>query len=465
MAYRLRQLALDDKMCQQATLAVFEQVYPLESVCQILSEQQAWERRERALNMLAVIHLLLAAALWTRDAFPRVLERLVRPLHVLGLCLDSMQVRGSAISYRRQQLGIAPLQTLFARRCRPMCQLDDPGASRFGKRLMAVDGTMQDVPDTPSNAAVFERPSNQRGSGPFPQVRAVLLSECGSHAIVDARLGDRTTAECSLATLMLDSLEPDMLLLHDAHFTGLHFWHALRSRQVDVLAPVPAHHLPRYERQLDDGSYLTCYQPSAAEQRAGMTPVWVRVIEYHITDSRLGEPGRRYRLATTLLDPLTAPALSLIACYHERWELETCLDEIKTHQRLQQAVLRSRTPEGVKQEVYALLLAHYAIRFFMYQAAREAHLDADRLSFTDALFVVCETTHELTQIVRADREGLRAEMRTRLTVHLLPERRLRANPRVLKKLYRKYKRKSSQDPPVPPFEPHQQFLDFVFLLI
>lgn len=465
MPYRLRHLDLDDKMCQQVRLDVFNQLYPLESLCEHLSKHDAWEERERSLNMLAVIHGLLAAALWTREAFPRVLERLARPLHVLGLPLKAMHVKGSAIAYRRQQLGVAPLQALFETRCRPMCPPTTTGAYRFGKRLLALDGTMQDVPDTPANAAAFARPSNQYGPGPFPQVRLVLLSECGSHASVDARISDSTQAERTLAKQMVDSLDSGMLLLHDSHFTGLHFWHALRTRRVHVLAPLPVQHLPRYARQLRDGSYLACYQPSAAEKREGITPVWVRVIEYHITDARLGELGECYRLATTWLNPRTAPALDLIDCYHERWEIETSLDEIKTHQRLQQAVLRSRTPDGVRQEVYALLLAHYAIRTLMHHAACEANVDPDRLSFTDALFVVSETTRELAQVVAQDREQLRAEMRVRLRAHLLPERRLRANPRVLKKLYRKYKRKSSDAPALPPFEPNAQFLDFVVLLI
>src|SRR6266851_2210927 len=194
MSYRLRQIDLDDKMCQQVSLAVFDEIYPLEEVCEQLSRHQAWEKRERVLNMVLIIHLLLAAALWTRLALPRVLERLARPLHVLGLCLSAMQVKGSAIRYRRQQLGVATLQGLFARCCRPMCTPETIGAYRFGKRLMALDGTMQDVADTPANAAAFARPSNQYGPGPFPQLRLVvrerMWQSChrgchhhGSHAV------------------------------------------------------------------------------------------------------------------------------------------------------------------------------------------------------------------------------------------------------------------------------------------
>jgi hypothetical protein len=465
MRYRLRHLDLDDKMCHQVSLEVFEHVYPRELICEQLSLHQAWEERERALNMFALIHLLLAAALWTRLALPRVLERLARPWHLLGLPLSAMQVSGSAISYRRAQLGIAPLQGLFARCCRPLCTPATIGAYRFGKRLLALDGTMQDVPDTPANAAAFARPSNQYGQGPFPQIRLLLLSECGSHAIVDATISDRTEAERRLAEKALPSLEADMFLLHDAQFTGLRFWQAIRARRAHVMGPLPSHHLPTYLRQLSDGSYLAAYLPSKKQEQEGIKPLLVRVIEYRITDARLGEPEQLYGLATTWLNPRTAPALELIDCYHERWEVEVVIDEIKTHQRLQQPVLRSRTPEGVRQEVYALLLAHYAVRALMHQAACQAEVDPDRLSFTDALFVLSETTRELALVERSQQEPLRLEMGARLTAQLLPERRLRANPRVLKKLYRKYKRKSPDTPILPPFDPTDQFLDFVVLLI
>ncbi len=372
MPYRLRQIALDDKMCQQVSLDVLEPIYPRSVICEQLSVHQAWEERERCLNMLVMIYLLLAAALWTRLSFPRVLEKLARPLHVLGLPLSAVRVVASAITYRRQQLGSAPLQGLFAHCCRPLCSTETPGAYRFRRRLVAIDGTRQDVADTPANAAAFQRPSNQYGPGPFPQIRLLVLTECGSHASFGACVQSSQQAEVTMAYELLPLLEPDMLVLHDAQFTGLQFWQAIRARRAHVLGPLPAHHLSRYLRQLRDGSYLALYTPTVQQQRAGIKPLLVRVIEYQITDDRLGEPGKVYRLATTLLNPRTAPALELIDCYHERWEVESELDEIKTHQRLQQPVLRSLTPPGVVQEVYALLLAHYAVRALMVQAAQQA---------------------------------------------------------------------------------------------
>jgi len=465
MQYRLRHMELDDKMCQQVSLSAFDQIYPREVICEQLSLHHAWEKRERSLNMVVLIYLLLAAALWTRLAFPRVLERLARPLHVLGLPLSALRVVGSAISYRRAQLGSAPLAGLFAQCCRPLCTPQTPQAYRFGRRLVALDGTRQDVADTRANAAAFARPSNQYGPGPFPQIRLLVLTECSSHATIGASVQSSQQAEVTMAYDLLPRLETDMLVLHDAQFTGLQFWQAIRARRAHVLGPLPQHHLSSYLRQLNDGSYLAAYVPTQQQQREGIKPLLVRVIEYRISDERLGEPGRVYRLATTLLNPRTAPALALIDCYHERWEVEVVLDEIKTHQRLQQPVLRSRTPQGVHQEVYALLLAHYAVRLLMHQAAEEAKVDPNRLSFSDAVFVLSETTRELAQVLPSEQEALRQEMLGRLRAQLLPPRRLRTNPRVLKKLYRKYKRKPYDAVPVPPFDPNDQFLDFVVLLI
>lgn len=286
MPYSLRHLDFDDKMCHQVSLHVFEQVYPHQIICDQLRLHHRWEERERVLNRGVLTHLLLAAALGTRLALPRVLERLARPVQVLGLSLAAMQVRGPASSDRRQRLGVEPLQGLFACWCRPLCTAATKGAYRCGKRLMALDGTMQDVPDTPANAAAFCRPSHHYGPGPFPQLRLLLLSECGSPAIVDATISDRTHSERRRAHDLMSSLTSERLLLHDAPFSGLSFWHSIRAHGSHGLGPVPSHHLPSYQRQVHDGSSLAAYLPSPAQTCEGIMPLLVRVIEYRITDTR-----------------------------------------------------------------------------------------------------------------------------------------------------------------------------------
>jgi DDE family transposase len=225
-------------------------------------------------------------------------------------------------------------------------------------------------------------------------------------------------------------------------------------------------HLPG-QRRLADGSVLVWVPPTCPGQAHYRVQrgLWVRILSYRVTDERLGEVGQVYRLVTTLLNPRVAPALELIGLYHERWEIELVIDEIKTHERVQRKVLRSKTPEGVRQELYGIFLAHYAVRALMAQAAVEAALDPDRLSFTAGLFVLTETL-DLALLLEPEEatEPRLRRVRQCMTRQLLPVRRLRVNRREVKQVYNKYKPKKRQVPPPEPFEPEEQFLDFVQLL-
>lgn len=217
---------------------------------------------------------------------------------------------------------------------------------------MAIDGTVFNTADTPANEAAFGRSSNQYGKGAYPQVRCVVLAECGSHATVELEISRYDGSEVHGAHRLLDELDRDTLLLVDAGITSGGFLEHARARRVHVLGALEAgvwEHLPS-QRRLADGSVLAWVPPSPTGQ--ALYPVqrglWVRIISYQVTDERLGEPGQVYRLVTTLLNPRLAPALVLIGLYHERWEVELVIDEIKTHERLQRKVLRSKTPEGVR---------------------------------------------------------------------------------------------------------------------
>jgi len=265
-----------------------------------------------------------------------------------------------------------------------------------------------------------------------------------------------------------------MLVLVDAGITSGGFLEHARSRGAHVLGALEAgawEH-PKQHRRLADGSVLAWIDKSSPSHahyplRRGM---WVRIISYRVTDERLGEIGKTYRLVTTLLNPHVAPALHLVALYHERWEVELVLDEIKTHERAQRKVLRSKTPEGVRQELYGMFLADYAVRTLMAQAAVEAELDPDRLSFTEGLFVLTETLdlalilepeEAIEPLLRRVRQHM---VRQHMVRQLLPERRLRVNRREIKQVYNKYKPKKRHLPPPQPFEPEDRFLDFVALL-
>jgi Transposase DDE domain len=313
------------------------------------------------------------------------------------------------------------------------------------------------------------RSSNQYGPGAYPQVRCVLVAECGSHAVVGLEMDRYDVSEVHGAHRLLEQIGPQMLVLVDAGLTSGGFLEHARERKAHVLGALEAgvwEQLSR-QRRLADGSVLAWVGPTrkgAAHYpvRAGM---WVRLISYRVTDERLGELGKVYRLVTTLLNPRLAPALELIALYHERWEVELVIDEIKTHERAQRKVLRSKTPEGVCQELYGIYLAHYAVRVRLSEAAVEAEMDPDRLSFTEGLFELTEMI-SLALILEPEEatEPLLARLRHQLAQHVLPARRLRINRREVKQVYNQCKPKKRQLPPPEPFDPDAQFLDFVELL-
>jgi hypothetical protein len=339
----------------------------------------------------------------------------------------------SAFVYRRYQLGAAPVVALYERLARPIATAQTPGAFRFGLRLMALDGTVEAVPDSPANAAAFGRQHGSRGDSAFPQVQGVYLVECGTHAIVDASFWPYGTSERVGAALLLRAITAEMLVLWDR---GLHEYDllaAVRQREAHVLGRLPARVTPQRGASLPDGSTLAYLRPSDPKRRARGERLLVRVIAYTLTDPTLPGYGEVHRLVTTLLDPRVAPALELVCLYHERWESEVVIDETATHQRLAGRPLRSQKPEGVLQELYALLIAHFAIRVLMHEAALQAGLDPDRLSFVHAVRVLHDAIPELQMVDPAEGPRLYARLLQDIAAGRQPARRLRSNPRVVKR--------------------------------
>jgi hypothetical protein len=295
----------------------------------------------------------------------------------------------------------------------------------------------------------------------------VQLAECGSHAVVGLEMDRYDVSEVHGAYRLLSQVGPDLLLLVDAGLISGAFIEQVREHRAHVLGALEAGawEQPKMARRLADGSVVAWVTPSHAGRYRQQRGMWVRIISYRVTDARLGEPEKVYRLVTTLLNPRVAPALALLALYHERWEIELVIDEIKTHERAQRKVLRSKTPEGVRQELYGIYLAHYAVRKLLAEAAIEEALDPDRLSFSEGLF---ELTEMLSFALTVEPEEaitpLLKRLRQKMARHVLPPRRLRINRREIKQIYHKYKPKKRQVPPPEPFEPGEQFLDFVELL-
>jgi len=360
---------------------------------------------------------------------------------------------GGALSARRENLGITVMRQLFRQCCRPLASHRTKGAFAFGLRLMAVDSTVDEVPDTPANALHFGRLTSGKSQSPFPQVRCLSLAEVGTHAIVDAVLARCKASEHVLAQVILRSIQSGMLVMTDRNFISIQWLAAVQHRGAQVLCRLAAGCFTQRSRTLCDGSYLVTLRPK------GHPPLVLRVIEYRLQpvvaqdlallpSSRTcnrANPLAVHRLVTTLLDPKLAPALDLITLYHERWEIELVIDEVKTHQRLSSQPLRSKSPEVLYQELSGLLLAHYAVRAWMHQSALQADLDPDRLSFTHALHVLDTACYELTIVAPLDlprlRERLLADLREPKT--LLPPRRLRFCPRVVKCAFPSFYRKQS----------------------
>ena len=467
--YRVRYLEQTDKMSEQVRLRMVEEVYSRQLLLACLQHsptRQQKQRRVQHFTALSVLWFLLAMVLWSRLSQGRVWDKLTHWLQDRSPQDPQEPAGPSALCYQRAILGVEPLQWLFEQGTQVLCTPETAGAFYRGARLMALDGSLFNVADTKANAAVFGRSCNQYGKGAYPQARAVLLTECGSHATVGLYLGDYDEAEIHGAYGLLPKLSRGMLLMHDANFFGGAYLEALNAKGVRALFALPSTVALERVRNLADGSYLARLKPQPRAIYPMQRPLWLRVIEYQISDERLGEPGHVYRLATTWLNPRTAPAKELLTLYHERWEIELVIDEMKTHLRAQLKVLRSHTPQGVRQELYALFVVHYAIRALMYRSALQADLDPDRLSFTEAFFQICETvSDERGDQAAAEQRWHTERLLQRLRRNLLPERRFRINRRDLKQVYQKYKPKKRNVPPPKPFDPGEHFVDFVVIVV
>jgi hypothetical protein len=364
----------------------------------VVTEAGRREQRRRLLPARAVVYYVLALCLFFDEGYEEVMRRLVGGLQFMSSWSSGWKVPTTgAICQARQRLGAEPLRLLFERVAVPVAKAGTPGAWLGGRRLMAIDGFVLEVADTPSNEAEFGR----SGSGkytPFPQVRVAGLGECGTHAIVAAAFAGFRAPERDLARQLLDSLHPGMLVLADRGFYSYQFWQEAQQTGADLLWRVPASVNLQIIQPLPDGSYLSVLPDPKVRQRRYIqqikgrsyveeqTGIPVRIIEYEIPD-RVGK-DEVYCLATTLTDHEEFPAIELAAAYQQRWEFENALDELEIHQRGPGRILRSKSAEMVKQEIWALLLTHYAIRDLICQAANSTGIDPDRLSFIRSLRVI-----------------------------------------------------------------------------
>jgi hypothetical protein len=462
MGYTIREMTAERNFCQELTIEALHQVVPPEMITAVLPQTETRPQRVRALTAQVTIWVLIAMNLYTHLALGHVLRKVAQGLRFIWPDPTYRVPGASAFVYRRYQLGAQPLVALYDRLARPLATSHTRGAFRFGLRLMAIDGTVEDVPDTAANAAAFGRQHGSRGDSAFPQVQGVYLVECGTHAIVDATFWPYGTSERVGAAALLRTITADMLVMWDRGFHEYDLLAAVRQRGAHVLGRLPALVKPEWVASLPDGSTLAYLRPADPKRRARGERLLVRVIEYTLTDPALPGYGEVHRLVTTLLDPRVAPALELVCLYHERWESEVVIDELDTHQRLAGRPLRSQKPEGVLQELYALLIAHFALRVLMHEAALQADLDPDRLSFVHAVRVLRDAIPEFQMVAPAEHPQLYTRLLQDIAAGCLPARRLRSNPRVVKRKMSKFRLKRPEHRHWP--QPTRPFREAVLLI-
>jgi hypothetical protein len=380
------------KLGDRISVGLLAKAFPREVVDEAVDAAGAREQRSRLLPAWLTVYFTLALALFMDMGAGRVMRKLAGVLAWAERGVMVVIPSEEALSNARTRLGPEPLRLLFEKTAGVLARPGTPGAFWRGRRLVSLDGTTLDAQDTEANWAQFggpstRDPSGRRLRGAFPQVRLLALAECGTRALVAAVAGAYRTGEKTLARELLPRLGAGMLCLADANFACYELWAAAVDAGADLLWRAGAQLGLPVDEVLGDGTYLSRLKAPRHLRKSGAEDITVRVIEYHIQDAH-GQVTETFALITTLLGPRTAPARELAGLYHARWEIETALGAFKTEMKGPGIVLRSKTPEGAEQEVWALLCAYHAIRELICAAAALARQDPLRISFVNALDVV-----------------------------------------------------------------------------
>jgi hypothetical protein len=387
MARTVASLPAGSRITDYISLGVLTKTFPLDKVKSVIAGAGKVNRRQRDLPAHVVVYYVIALSLYMQVSYREVLRCLLEGIRWLQGPQGAVKVAGkSGISQARSRLGWEPLQQLHDEVVAPIAIRRTKGAWYRDRRLVSLDGSTLDVADEPDNEKTFGRPAANRGTSAYPQVRFVSLVENGTHVLFGTQLGAYSEAEVTLAHKVLPSLKKGMLCLADRNFFSFVLWNKACATGADLLWRIKKDLRLPCEKRLPDGSYLSTIYGSRKDRRHRAHGIRVRVIEY--TLEGVGDAEPMYRLLTGILDWEQAPAGELAALYHERWEIETALDELKTHLRGSKIVLRSKTPNLVRQEFYGLMMTHFAVRGIMHEAALQADEDPDRLSFLHAVRVI-----------------------------------------------------------------------------
>ena len=444
-------------------LAALEKVISPMDIRQALNDTGRVNPRACKLTHEVMIWVVLSMGIFTSLPIRQVFKRARRLRRA-----EDTPCR-SALCVARRRLGVEPMQRLFQRVVRPLAAPQTPGGFYHGLRLVGVDGTLMDVPDTPANDAVFGRPtSGKRGDGAFPQVRKLSLVEVGTHVEFALCTGSYRTSERALFPQLLSHLQPGTLLLCDCGFFSYDLWKSVVSRPgVHLLARLSKGMVLQPIQQLSDGSYLAKIYANRYHRIKDRDGIVVRVIKYALDDPQRVGHREEHTLLTDLLDEVARPAWELIPGYHWRWEHELVFDEQKTHQDPPRATkpthLRSETPSGVIQEIYALSMAHFVIRSLMFEAAQRVGLDTDRLSFTGCLQILqCRLPECDSRTPQSFHEWYEALLHEMSREQVEP-RRNRINPRVIKRKMKNWMKKRPEHRHLPPLT--KTFMESVVMTI
>ena len=387
MARTIASLPAGSRITDYISLGVIAKTFPLTAIHSVLVQTEKASIRQRDLPAHVVVYYVIALALYMQSSYREVLRCLLEGIQWLRDPSVSIKVAGkSGISQARTRLGWEPLRELHDELLKPIAGKSTKGAWYRQWRLISLDGSTLEVADEKANEDAFGRPGASRGSSAYPQIRFVSLVENGTHVLFGSQMGAYRTGEITLGKAVLPRLQKGMLCLADRQFFGFEMWKQARGTGADLLWRMKKNMRMACEKRLPDGSYLSRIYPSERDWRHQTNGIAVRVIDYLLEGVEGAEPI--YRLVTTILNDQKAPAHQLAALYHERWEIETALDELKTHLRGAKVVLRSKTPDLVRQEFYGFMMAHFAIRGLMHEAALKANEDVDHLSFLHAVRVV-----------------------------------------------------------------------------
>jgi hypothetical protein len=407
-------------------LGELTQQVPFEMVDAVLADTGAVQRRVRELPSRVVVYLLLAGCLFAELGYRQVWHRLVA-----GLAgMDVPDPSSAALTQARRRVGVAPLRALFDLLRGPAATSAGPVRWR-GLLVCALDGTIMSVPDGPANLTVYTKSNCHNGGSGYPLLRLLAVVACGTRTIIDAVFGPISSGETTYARQLLASMHAGMLVLADRNFAAGWLLAAVADTGAHLLVRAKTGtggpHLPVLRRHRD-GSYRSTFGGKV-----------VRVIEAEITlTTTAGTATGVYRLITTLLDHHRHPAGALIRLYHERWEIETAYLELKSS-ILGGRVLRARTPAGVHQEVYALLVTYQALRTAMTDATNTTPgIDPDRASFTTALHAARDQVVQAAGVIAGAVIDLVGKIGRVVLDNLLPARRLRVNARTVKRAISKY---------------------------